>query len=297
MRLALCTISFRHQLISFAEIAAFAQQQGFDGIELWGTHAIGLMSEQKQQQTQELLHRLRASGITISMISDYLDISGNTDFVAEQARCRQLAALARACGTTRLRTFAGNRSSAAVSLQQYHKLLQRLTILCDICAEVGVKLVVETHPNTLLDSQEGILRLLSDLPHPSLRLNYDVLHIWEAHLDPAAFYAQVAERVDYFHLKNITARSRLVVFEPAAVYAANASREGMISLAHGAVPYHSMLSYIEESGCFASIEWFGADPFAMLAHEREWLRGQALSDSLVAGGRSLTNYLGGGGVD
>lgn len=42
MRLALCTISFRHHLVSIGELARFARGHGFDGIELWGVHARNL---------------------------------------------------------------------------------------------------------------------------------------------------------------------------------------------------------------------------------------------------------------
>ena len=34
MKYSLCTISFRHQLISFTDIVQFAYENGFEGIEL-----------------------------------------------------------------------------------------------------------------------------------------------------------------------------------------------------------------------------------------------------------------------
>ena len=42
MNVAVCTISFRHQLISIDELASWAQAQRFQGIELWGVHARNL---------------------------------------------------------------------------------------------------------------------------------------------------------------------------------------------------------------------------------------------------------------
>ena len=39
IRFHLCTISFRHQLVSLPELATWAGATGFDGIELWGVHA------------------------------------------------------------------------------------------------------------------------------------------------------------------------------------------------------------------------------------------------------------------
>ena len=40
MRIALCTISFRHHLVSIGELARFARGHGFDGIELWGSSSL-----------------------------------------------------------------------------------------------------------------------------------------------------------------------------------------------------------------------------------------------------------------
>ena len=42
MNLSVCTITFRHQLISIAEIAKWSVANGFQGIELWGAHATNL---------------------------------------------------------------------------------------------------------------------------------------------------------------------------------------------------------------------------------------------------------------
>lgn len=38
MKISLCTISFRHQLIDLKDIAFWARDTGFQGIELWGVH-------------------------------------------------------------------------------------------------------------------------------------------------------------------------------------------------------------------------------------------------------------------
>ncbi|TIL53510.1 MAG: sugar phosphate isomerase/epimerase, partial [Mesorhizobium sp.] len=39
MRLSLCTITFRHHLLSLEDIARWAEANDFQGIELWGAHA------------------------------------------------------------------------------------------------------------------------------------------------------------------------------------------------------------------------------------------------------------------
>ena len=50
MKYSLCTISFRHQLISFTDIVQFAYENGFEGIELWGLmHKICICKSVKRQ--------------------------------------------------------------------------------------------------------------------------------------------------------------------------------------------------------------------------------------------------------
>ena len=42
MKVSLCTITFRHHLLSIEDIANWARCNGFQGIELWGAHARNL---------------------------------------------------------------------------------------------------------------------------------------------------------------------------------------------------------------------------------------------------------------
>ena len=44
MKVSLCTITFRHHLLSIEDIANWARCNGFQGIELWGAHALGSAS-------------------------------------------------------------------------------------------------------------------------------------------------------------------------------------------------------------------------------------------------------------
>ena len=78
MKYSLCTISFRHQLISFTDIVQFAYENGFEGIELWGLmHKICIY---KNETTERELTFLKDKNLEITMISDYLDISLSADF-------------------------------------------------------------------------------------------------------------------------------------------------------------------------------------------------------------------------
>lgn len=69
MKISLCTISFRHQLIGLKGIACWARDNGFQGIELWAIHA--------RNQSPLAIHNaqwMAAQGLSVPMISDYLPL-------------------------------------------------------------------------------------------------------------------------------------------------------------------------------------------------------------------------------
>lgn len=89
MRIALCTISFRHHLVSIGELARFARGHGFDGIELWGVHARNLGPGDHAEW-------LAAYGLRVPMLSDYLPLDAPLETLTE--RTAELAGLARKIG-------------------------------------------------------------------------------------------------------------------------------------------------------------------------------------------------------
>ncbi|WP_281890732.1 sugar phosphate isomerase/epimerase [Paenibacillus sp. YYML68] len=267
LQLALCTISFRHTLISFEELIQLARQAGFSGIELWGVHARQL----KEERVRIGLPFPDLGGVQISMISDYLEVGSHVDFARTIDKCEQLLALCAWCGTERLRTFAGKQASKDTAKDERELIVKQLRILGDLCEQRGVELLLETHPGTLADQKDSALQLMQELEHGALKLNMDFLHLWEAGDDPMDSYEQLSEWVSYFHLKNIAARSDCTVFEPGQVYAPNGRRQGMVPLSQGAVSYRPLLERIADSGRFASLEWFGDNPASVLRADLRWI--------------------------
>ncbi|MDF2814068.1 MAG: 3-dehydroshikimate dehydratase [Paenibacillus sp.] len=273
MKISLCTISFRHQLISFSDIVNFAIKERFDGIELWGVHALSIY-ECERENTPEQLRRLQENHICISMISDYLDISSDWDTGAALEKCSKLIEAAKWFGVNRIRTFAGHKASKEVSLKERKQYVSRLRDLCELCKASRIYLLLETHPNTLTDCIESTVTLLHEIGHDHLRINLDFLHIWESGLDPLKGLELLEPWVDNFHLKNIAVAEQLDVFLPANVYSANGSRRGMVPLHAGQIDYVRILEVIRHFNVFASLEWFGARPLRMLPNELAWIRNQ-----------------------
>ncbi|MNZ32080.1 3-dehydroshikimate dehydratase [compost metagenome] len=280
MKFALCTISFRHQLISFPEIVNFARYHRFDGIEMWGIHAENLF-EHARLRTEFELKSMKAEGISISMLSDYLSIGSEQDFASTLQRCDRLIQLARWMGTTKIRTFAGQVPSQTISLAERECYVTRIRKLCDRCSRFGIQLIVEIHPGTLADNLNSTMSLLSEVGHDLLRLNFDVMHVWEFGGEIEGHYQTLKPWVDYFHFKNIKEAGNVNIFEPSNVYAASGNREGMSLLGEGLIDYKKFLDQLGDRDLFASLEWFGSSPFKVLEKEITWLHQQ--QKSVVAG--------------
>jgi 3-dehydroshikimate dehydratase len=266
LNISLCTITFRHQLISLGEIARFAQHSGFDGIELWGAHARNLKAQ--PDKNADWLHNY---GLVVPMISDYLPLEGDIGVLRE--RTVELCQLARRWRADKIRTFAGGKASAETSAEDRAHLVARLREVAAIVQQHGVNLLIETHPDTLADSAASTIRLLEEIDHPAVAINFDVLHVWEAGDDPVALHRDICAFVQHYHFKNITERRHLAVFKPGNVYSAAGDRTGMTPLFEGAVDYAVLIPALGDvRHADVSLEWFGDDPSRVLREDCKALR-------------------------
>lgn len=276
MKIALCTISFRHQLISMKELAQFAVAHGFDGIELWGTHARSFYEESLQfENFEDPRALLKQNGLVISMISDYLNIAENINFTQIEEQTKRLISLADWLGVSRIRTFAGERPSTDVSEQERAQYVEKLNFIGDLCESSGKKLLLETHPNTLADQLDSTLQLMNELAHASIGINLDFFHLWESGTEPLIALEKLGRWADNFHLKNMISLELAKQFEPQNVYSPSGDRRGMIALSEGAIDYRPVLEKIKtlsKAENFWSLEWFGENPKAILSQDIQFIR-------------------------
>ncbi|EEM84235.1 MULTISPECIES: sugar phosphate isomerase/epimerase family protein [Bacillus] len=270
MKYSLCTISFRHQLISFTDIVQFAYENGFEGIELWGTHAQNLYM-QERETTERELNFLKDKNLEITMISDYLDISLSADFEKTIEKSEQLVVLANWFNTNKIRTFAGQKGSNDFSEQERKEYVKRIRKICDVFAQHNMYVLLETHPNTLTDTLPSTIELLEEVNHPNLKINLDFLHIWESGADPIDSFQRLKPWTLHYHFKNISSADYLHVFEPNNVYAAAGSRIGMVPLFEGIVNYDEIIQEVRGTDLFASLEWFGHNSKEILKEEMKVL--------------------------
>ncbi|MBP3952666.1 sugar phosphate isomerase/epimerase family protein [Bacillus suaedae] len=266
MNLSLCTISFRHHLYSIDQLAHWAATQHFQAIELWGVHAKNLSDQSHYNASW-----LESYGLKTSMLSDYLPLDSSIPDMMRETR--KLSTLAKHWGTSKIRTFVGRKASVKTSKEERAILVERIKMICEYVESQGQSILVETHPNTLTDTLASTLQLISETNHPALRVNFDVLHIWESGVDPIEAVKQLQPHVSHFHFKNISSREHLHVFAPDNVYAAAGSRKGMVPLFEGAVNFREfLLEVFPMMKVEASLEWFGPSVKEVLAKDGEEVR-------------------------
>ncbi|KOR76762.1 sugar phosphate isomerase/epimerase family protein [Paenibacillus solani] len=274
MKYSLCTISFRHELVSFEHLIDYAHRTGFAGIELWGVHARAL-AHTFQSQIEPWMGKLKSYGLKIPMISDYVGLMDNqSPPSAMNVKLQEWIDLAYRFETRQIRIFAGHLGSSQADDEQWKLCMDRLRKLTEKLAENGLTLVLETHPNTLADTLDSTLRILKEVDHSSLRINLDFLHIWEGGSDPIEAYQALKPWISHFHMKNVTEPEQLAIFQPQNVYSPSGLREGMVSLREGIVDFERIVTCLtdDDVDCCASLEWFGKEPFQYLSGEMEWLR-------------------------
>ncbi|MEO9337284.1 sugar phosphate isomerase/epimerase [Mesorhizobium sp. SB112] len=266
MKLSLCTITFRHHLLSLEDIARWAASNGFDGIELWGAHARNM-----QHMTDRDAAWMAGFGLSVPMVSDYLPL--DDDLASLRYATADLCRLARRWGARKVRTFAGKTGSNETSPEARWRLSTRLKDACMIAEDQGCSVLVETHPGTLADTLASTMRLIEDVDHPALKVNFDTLHVWEGGDDPLEAHQKLLPHIQHYHLKNVRSRADLGIFEPSNVYAAAGKRSGMTPLFDGTVDYLEFLDALfDRDNVAASLEWFGGDCFNILANDARNIR-------------------------
>ncbi|WP_168118771.1 sugar phosphate isomerase/epimerase family protein [Paenibacillus sp. HB172176] len=275
MNIHLCSISFRHELVSFPELLEFAARNGFAGIELWSVHAAAIARRMPMQAARAVLG-MRRKGLEITMISGYVPLLAPTEeaYALAQQHWKQLIALARMFESDKIRIFAGHKSSGDSQEEDWRLASRRLLEMVGLASEHGIRTVIEIHPGTLADHMDSAMRIIREVNHPFIGINMDFLHVWESGNVVANAYRRLSPWTLHYHCKNVRSRSELSIFAPDNVYAPGGEREGMVTLREGALDYREIFTMLrsDQPDASLSLEWFGSDPFRYLSEEIGWIR-------------------------
>jgi 3-dehydroshikimate dehydratase len=276
LRYNICSISFRHELVSFRDLVRFAHDTGFSGIELWGVHAKSLLSNHPSDITR-LVKEMEQDDVHVSMISDYVNLLAEpAHFPETERKWSELIDHAKWFQTDKIRIFAGNMASGDATEEDWTYCTTQLKRLAERASYYGIYTIIETHPATFADTLDSTLRIIRQTDHNFLRINLDFLHIWESGCEPLVALHKLMPWTMNYHLKNVQGSSFLHVFEPNNVYSPSGCRDGMVALADGVVDYASVIHalLITNTPYSASLEWFGSEPHLFLPAELSWLKEQ-----------------------
>lgn len=160
MKTGVCSVSFRS--LSIEELVDLTVKAGLDAIEWGGDIHVphgDLATAKRARSVTEF------AGLEVSSYGSYyspLDVDGN------KVEFEAVLDTAFALGVKTIRIWAGKRSTTD-STPEYRKALIEQTLLFANQAKArGVRLAFEFHMNTLTDSNESVVGLLSDLVHPNI---------------------------------------------------------------------------------------------------------------------------------
>jgi inosose dehydratase len=186
---------------------------GYAGIELG---PLGYLPEQPLQLRRAL--ELRGLELVAGFLFEPLHTPGGSARALEVAErtCRLLAAadarhLVIIQGFTRERERGAGRPGAALSLRdaEWRTLVDAVHAVARLAAERhGLLPCFHPHAGTHVEFEHEIERLAADTDPELVTLCIDTGHCAYAGVDPVALYRRLADRVAYFHLKDVD-RERL----------------------------------------------------------------------------------------
>lgn len=250
------TVAFRYRLIGISEMIKFAEDAGFDGIEIWWPHILEPDSALKWKTA------LKETYLKPTMISIDSALTSTEDLYLKTKKNFQKAiqsAVEIECDLIRI--FTGPPGSRLASNQHWDLFYSRLTELCNLAERDNKRIAIETHPNTLLDNPETVKKFLNEFNSKTAGLNLDVYHMWQSGMEVESLLVDdFLSRTFHMHLKNATSEEESI-FSPANVYNPYSEGVEIRSLNEGKINYEPFCKKLHQ--LFpgpVSLEWFGADP-------------------------------------
>jgi sugar phosphate isomerase/epimerase len=218
-RFAFSANAFRK--LAFADALAEIRRAGYEGFELMADAPHAFPAHLTPEQTAALRDAIRASGLAVSNMNAFM-MSAVRDFhhpswiepdpAFRRLRVEHTAAacrLARDLGVATLSTEPGGPLEEGMDRERawavFKEGLAEVLPVADAC---GVKVLVEPEPGLLIERADEMQRLLDEVPHPRLGLNFDMGHFYCVSEDPAALLRRFGPRVDHVHCEDIPADRR-----------------------------------------------------------------------------------------
>lgn len=168
----------------------------------------------------EARRAVAASGLAVAGTFLYEPLSLCAGDVDEQARrtCSTLRSVGGrylvvidAMNSARMATAGRSASAERLSTSRFDVLMTNIARVTEIAQQAGLRAVFHPHVGSYVEFDDEIERFVSASEKYQVGLCIDTGHIAYAGLDPLAVYDQYANRVEYFHFKDVDPAVRLRV--------------------------------------------------------------------------------------
>lgn len=272
MKISACSVSFRNEPFDIFQICDFVAGNGIEFLEIWGNHLD--LSKNFEKFCKNLSKKMQTGNLSCSIISPYFDLTGNKQALQDSLEHSKLIfEIASLIDAPQVRVFTGTVGSKDASPEIYDQCVMGLKKMSELADPHNIRLSIETHPNTLVDTLDATRKLLSDTADPNIGLNLDIFHLWEVHFKTIEIYERLKESVFHMHAKN--AKNSLIKDSHQFLHGQQARQKffGIANLEDGDMPYDDLLRYLVKhyTGTI-SIEWFGQDPEESIKKDLLYMR-------------------------
>jgi inosose dehydratase len=185
-------------------------QAGYRNMELG---PIGFLPEDTDQLGRELAQR--GLSLTAGFVYEHMHLPRQRERVFTNTRrvgrilstlgARYLVVIDRMV-PERQRTAGRPEAAKRLPDEQWTGMIETIASVAAIAAEeFGLRPVLHPHCGAHIEFSDEIERALSDLPHPSIGLCIDTGHSAVAGMQAADLVTRYADRVEYFHFKDVDA--------------------------------------------------------------------------------------------
>lgn len=252
MKVGLCTIAFSTRPLE--EVLALAADIGFDGVEIWGKEP-HMKADPDGAYASEVRALAESQGIEINSFGSYM--TPLTPKIPERTPLDDNLAITRALGASIMRIWAPHAKPEQIPSSEYERAAAELRQFSAMAQRSGIVLGVEFHDNTIVETSEGMLRLLGDVNSPNLRA------YWQPSFRAGAedFYDSLERLLP--HVVNVHAQNFRGAYQRRTY------------LSDGDVDYRRVVRMLADSGYdgYIEIEFVGAEePEEWVRRDYEFLR-------------------------
>lgn len=229
MKIALCTIAFRERLLEYS--LDVARECSFDGVEIWGREPH--ISEVYDANRVAAARKMVADhGLEIAAFGSYLRFGATQP---EQLTLRDMLQIGADLEVPVMRVWASDVPSVQADEKLWARTVAEAREAACAADKLGMRLAVEMHSNTLADTGASARRLVDEVGHPALGLNYQAAPRLDEE-DALARLELVLPHVLHFHAQN---------YLPL-----NGSLEKVerVGLSEGAIDYAPLVQRLRETG-------------------------------------------------